>query len=170
MYKFNTVFTKDLANSQLISERRFNAPLALVWKAFTDAKLLDKWWAPLPWKTVTKSQDFKEGGRWLYYMQGPEGEQHWCLMDYLKIDHEVMFSGEDAFCDQDGNINAAMPRTTLHIYFYFDDASKTTKVKSVGQYPSAQDVETIVEMGVVEGSSMAHQNLDELLEALQQQA
>lgn len=164
MYKFNTVFTKDLANSQLISERRFNAPLALVWQAFTDAKLLDKWWAPLPWKTVTKSQDFSEGGRWLYYMQGPEGEQHWCLMDYLKIDHEVMFSGEDAFCDADGNISPEMPRTTLHIYFTTD--GQTTKVKSVGQYASADDVEKIVEMGVVEGSSMAHQNLDDLLAEL----
>ncbi|MFD2144274.1 SRPBCC domain-containing protein [Mucilaginibacter antarcticus] len=67
-----TEITEDLANKKLNVTRTFNAPIDQVWKAWTDDTLLDKWWAPRPWKAETKSMNFTEGGTWLYSMVGPE--------------------------------------------------------------------------------------------------
>ncbi len=65
-----TTISKDAANKKLIVVREFDAPLEQVWKAWTDKDILDKWWAPKPWKAKTKSMDFREGGAWLYSMGG----------------------------------------------------------------------------------------------------
>ncbi len=61
-----TTFTKDVANNKMFITREFAGTVEDVWKAWTDPKLLDQWWAPKPWKAETKSMDFREGGRWVY--------------------------------------------------------------------------------------------------------
>ena len=104
-----TVYTKDVANNKMSVVREFDAPLEKVWKAWTESKFLDQWWAPKPWKAVTQSMDFREGGTWLYYMQGPEGERHYCRNDYNTIVPNKVFTGIDAFCDENGNINKDFP-------------------------------------------------------------
>ena len=57
--------------SQLTVTRTFDAPIDLVWRAWTEAELLDQWWAPSPWKSKTKTMDFSENGKRLYAMCGP---------------------------------------------------------------------------------------------------
>src|SRR5688572_9933862 len=80
--------------------REFAADLPLVWDAWTKPELLDQWWAPKPWRTETKSMDFREGGFWLYAMKGPENETHWSRDDFESIQHLKSFSGLDTFCDE----------------------------------------------------------------------
>ncbi len=63
------------SGKELIVTRIFDAPVNKVWHAWTDSAELDKWWAPKPWKAVTKQFNFSEGGHWLYAMQGPDGEK-----------------------------------------------------------------------------------------------
>lgn len=67
-------FSIDKKNRKISVEREYNAPVDRVWSAWTERP--DKWWAPKPWKARTKGMDFREGGYWLYAMQGPEGEEH----------------------------------------------------------------------------------------------
>ena len=100
-----TRVTKDPAKNKLVVTRDFDAPVAQVWKAWTDSKILDQWWAPKPWKAETKSMDFRDGGNWIYAMKGPEGEAQWCRADFEKIVPQKSYTGTDAFCDEKGNIN-----------------------------------------------------------------
>jgi uncharacterized protein YndB with AHSA1/START domain len=51
--------TKDFKNKQLTIEKRFSAPRAKVWKAFTDDALLIQWWGPKTWPASSKSFDFR---------------------------------------------------------------------------------------------------------------
>ena len=68
-----TTISKDAAARQLTVVREFQAPVEQVWKAWTEPSLLDEWWAPRPWKAITKRMDFQPGGTWLYVMAGPNG-------------------------------------------------------------------------------------------------
>src|SRR5688572_16978462 len=97
-------FTVDKENKMINVERDFNAPVDKVWAAWTQKEILDKWWAPKPWKAETKEMDFREGGHWLYAMVGPDGSKHWARADYKSIDAPGSFSVEDAFCDENGKI------------------------------------------------------------------
>ena len=156
-----TIYTKDQSNKKLKVVREFDAPVENVWRAWTEKELLDQWWAPRPWKAVTTKMDFREGGRWLYYMQGPEGERHHCCVDYKTIIPNKRFTGDDAFCDENGKINTEFP--TMHWIVDFKPAGSATRVEVEVEFDSEADLEKIVEMGFKEGFAAAHNNLDEVL-------
>jgi PhnB protein len=156
-------FTVDKENNDILVERSFNGPLELVWSAWTEADILDQWWAPKPYKAVTKSQDFKEGGQWLYYMLGPTGDKHWCLFDYEHIEPKVRFSGIDAFCDAEGVPNNTKPRVRWSSAF--EAQEDTTLVRMHLDFERLEDLETIISMGFKEGFTAGLENLDAYLEA-----
>jgi uncharacterized protein YndB with AHSA1/START domain len=156
-----TIYTKDLTNKKIKVEREFDAPVDQVWKAWTDSEILDQWWAPKPWKANTISMDFKSGGRWLYYMQGPDGSRHYCILDYKSISPKKNIIAEDAFTDDKGNINKEFP--SMHWENEFKPVGSQTKVVIDITFASEADLEKIIEMGFKEGFAAAHRNLDELL-------
>ena len=156
-----TIYKKDLDNKKIYVTREFDAPVEKVWRAWTEATLLDQWWAPRPWKAVTISMDFKKGGKWLYYMEGPDASRHYCMVGYERIDPNKGFEGLDAFCDEKGNINNEFPRMNWKVDF--KKANSATKVDVEISFDSVESLEKIIEMGFKEGFAMAHNNLDELL-------
>jgi len=156
-----TTITKDAANKKLIVVREFDGTPEQVWKAWTQSELLDHWWAPKPWKARTKEMDFREGGFWLYYMEGPDGEKQWCRADYKSVDPGKSFSLVDAFCDEEGNPTNELPN--MHWQNEFSETETGTKVTVEITFKSEADLEKILEMGFKEGFTMAHGNLDELL-------
>jgi uncharacterized glyoxalase superfamily protein PhnB/uncharacterized protein YndB with AHSA1/START domain len=156
-------FTINKENNTVNVKREFAANVDLVWEAWTNPKILDLWWAPKPWKTETVSMDFREGGTWLYYMAGPEGDRHYCKNDYQKIDIQKSFTGLDAFCDENGNVNQDMPRTLWTNDF--SQAGDKTLVSIVAQYKSLDDLEKVIALGFKEGFTMAMENLDQYIEA-----
>ncbi len=154
-------FTVDKGSNTVNVKREFAANLDLVWNAWTKPELLDQWWAPKPYRTETKSMDFKEGGMWLYAMISPSSEKHWCKNDYHKIDWLKSFTGLDAFCDENGSVNQDMPRTIWTNVFSV--TGDKTLVTITAKYDSLADLEKIIELGFKEGFTMALGNLDELL-------
>ncbi len=156
-----TKFVKDAAKNSIHIERSFDAPLDAIWKAWTDSNLLDQWWAPLPYKAVTKSMNFSNGGQWLYYMLGPEGDKQYCKASYSAIDPMKSYEAVDAFCDENGEV--AEPFPDMHWKIFFHDRVGSTLVTIDIQFDSAEKMEKIIEMGFQEGFSMANGNLDELL-------
>ena len=156
-----TIFSKDEANKKIKVVREFDAPVERVWKAWTERELLDQWWAPKPWKANTQSMDFREGGTWLYYMEGPDGSRHYCRADYENIVSSKSYTALDAFCDDKGNITTDFPR--MHWKVLFNKSANGTKVEIEIIFDSEADMEKIIEMGFKEGFAAAHTNLDELL-------
>lgn len=157
---FNFIVNKE--NNTVNVEREFETNLDLVWDAWTKPEILDQWWAPKPYRTITKSMDFREGGTWLYYMLSPENDKHWCKNDYLKIDTKKSYSGLDAFCDENGVTNKDMPRTQWTNTF--TENANTTLVSIVATYESLADLEKIISLGFQEGFTMALENLDAYIE------
>lgn len=155
-------FTINKENNTVNVEREFSANLDLVWDAWTKPEILDQWWAPKPYKTVTKSMDFREGGMWLYYMISPENEKHWCKNDYQKIQPKKSYTGLDAFCDENGIVNKDMPRTQWTNTF--TESNNKTLVSIVATYESLDDLEKVIQMGFKEGFTMALKNLDQYIE------
>lgn len=157
-------FTVNKENHTVNVQREFAANLRLIWDAWTKPDILDKWWAPKPYRTETKSMDFREGGMWLYAMISPENKKHWCKNDYQKIEHQKSFSGLDAFCDENGATNKEMPRTLWTNTF--TENKGTTTVSIVAKYNNLTDLKKILELGFKEGFTLALGNLDELLVTL----
>lgn len=157
-------FVVDKANKTILIKREFAAERALVWDAYTQSELLDQWWAPKPWKSKTKKMDFREGGSWHYAMVGPEGEEHWALAKYQRINPKTNFTVKDSFADAEGNVNKLLPESTWNITF--SDHGKNTLVKNHLSYDTLEQLEEVIKMGFKEGLTMAMENLDSLLASM----
>jgi uncharacterized protein YndB with AHSA1/START domain len=158
-----TRISKDLDQRTLTVERVFDAPLDRVWRAYTDPELLEQWWAPLPWKTETLRMQFAVGGDWFYAMNGPDGERQCCRMDFLDIQPGKSFTSDDFFTDANGEINLEMPKQKFTTTFTAE--ANATRVIVVADYERVEDLETVIEMGIEQGITLAQDQLAALLAA-----
>lgn len=154
-------FSVDRKSKKIKVKRDFDAPIDMVWSAWTESVLLDQWWAPKPWKVKTKFIDFNEGGFWLYAMISPEGEKHWSRADFKEINHMKKISLLEQFCDEDGNINHDLPKSLWENLFV--ENKKATSVRIDISFDKLSDLEKMIEMGFEEGFRSALRNLDGIL-------
>jgi uncharacterized protein YndB with AHSA1/START domain len=154
-------FIANKENNTLTIRREFAAKRQLVWDAYTKSELLNQWFAPRPLTTKTKSMNFSEGGHWLYAMIEPTGTEYWGRMDYEKIKPIDYYTGLDAFCDAEGNLNADLPRA--HWKVTFTDKGEHAIVETVVTYKSLTDLETVINMGMEAGLTSTLERLDDLL-------
>lgn len=159
--KVETQIVKDLKNKEVTIRREFDAPLALVWKAWTESQLLDQWWAPKPWIAKTKSFSFKEGGSWLYAMMGPDGTSMWNFVEFSAVRKDQGFQAISTFCDENGKKNTDFP--TMHWKNKFSAMGSETLVEVEISFLNESDMEKIIAMGFEAGFTAALGNLDELL-------
>lgn len=96
----------DLSNSvpDLEVEREFNAPLEVVWKAWTNAQQFKKWWGPKDFSCPYAKMDFRTGGTYHNCMRSPEGDNYWGTGVYKEIIpmRKIVFT--DSFADDLGNV------------------------------------------------------------------
>ena len=161
-------FSVNKENKTITVKREFAAELPLVWDAYTKSEILDQWWAPKPWKSRTKTMDFREGGYWHYAMVGPEGEEHWALANYKTIDPKKRFTALDGFADAEGVVNTEMPQSKWEVSF--TPKEEVTLVENLITFDDLAQLETTIQMGFKEGLTMAMEGLDALLAAQKQEA
>src|SRR5688572_30493208 len=155
-------FTVDKAAKTVFIQREFDAPLSLVWDAFTKPEILDQWVAPKPWLSKTKYMDFKVGGRRFYAMVGPEGQERWAIQKYTSITPKTNFKMYNAFADKDEN--PELPGSEWE--YNFSEQNGVTKVSIIIKNELLARMEKLIEMGFVEGFKMSMDNLEKLLTTL----
>jgi PhnB protein len=157
-------FTVDKDNLAVKVERAFDAPVDLVWTAWTESALLDQWWGPKPYHVETKSMDFSEGGKWLYAMVSPQGEKHWGSQTFSQIAPRKSYTFRSLFCDENGVV---APTTTGSTWANSFVASKgITLVTNDIRCDSLAHLEAQMKMGFKEGFSTGLGQLEELLARL----
>jgi uncharacterized protein YndB with AHSA1/START domain len=157
-------FTIDKTTNTVSVNRAFVAGLSQVWDAFTKQEILDRWWAPKPWTSRTKSMDFKVGGRRFYAMVSPEGQEHWSIEEYTAISPTTNFKLFFAFTDKDENINDKAPSSNWDLSF--NEQNGKTSVSIVIKFKTLADLEQHIQMGFKEGFTMALNELEKLLKNL----
>jgi len=155
-------FIVDKEKHTVFVNREFDAEQPLVWDAFTNQEILDKWWAPQPYKSKTKYMDFKVGGRRFYAMVSPEGDEHWSIQDYTSISPKTNFKFMSAFSDSDEN--PRLPGSNWDLSF--SEQKGITRVDIAIHNKSLERMEQMIEMGFKEGFTMTLNYLAELLESL----
>jgi len=157
-------FTVDKAAKTVFITREFDAPLSLVWDAYTKQELLDQWWAPKPWTSKTKFMNFEVGGRRFFAMVSPEGQERWLIQKFTSISPKTNFKMWNAFADKDEN--PELPGSEWD--FNFSEQNGKTKVSISIYNESLARLEKMIELGFEEGYSMALKNLEDLLATLSQ--
>jgi uncharacterized protein YndB with AHSA1/START domain len=159
-------FKVDKATSTIYVTREFAADLDLVWDAFTNAEILDKWMGPKPYRVQTKVMDFRVGGRWLYAMVTPENvPAGYSLAEFVEIQPKSGFTTKNSFVDENGNHVDSGFTFSITKNSFKAEGEKTT-VQIVKKMQSLAQLEKFIEMGYEKGTAAGMKNLDEYLLSL----
>jgi len=155
----------------LVLERDFNAPRDLVYSMFKEPEHLKFWWGPSGWELPVCDIDFRPGGRWHYCMKCVDpsqgdfyGMESWGLGVYQAISEPESILYVDYFSDAEGNKNAELPATDVTLSFI--DLGGKTRLINRGEYVSAEALQTVVDMGMLQGISETWDRLEKRLEEL----
>jgi uncharacterized protein YndB with AHSA1/START domain len=66
--------------------RVYDAPVELVWDAWTDPAQVARWWGPRGFTLTTHGKDLRPGGTWRYTMHGPDGTDYPNVTHYLEVE------------------------------------------------------------------------------------
>ena len=97
--------TENAANEteRMVVTRIFDAPREMVWKAWTEPEFVMQWWGPKGFTAPVCKMDFRVGGKFLYCMRSPDGQEFWNGGEYHEIVlHEKIVSSM-YFSDPEGN-------------------------------------------------------------------
>lgn len=142
----------------------FAAPVERLWEAFTEPRQLERFWGPPGYPATFTEFDLAVGGRARYHMTSPKGEEYHGVWEFLEIDDPRTFTALDSFADENGRVLADLP--TSRMVFTFDQTPTGSRLVNTTHFDSAEALEKVVAMGAVEGSTMAINQLDRVLEGL----
>lgn len=154
----------DLDALTLTITADFAAPVERVWEVYADPRQLERVWGPPGYPATFVDHELAPGGRMNYFMTSPEGDKYYAYWDVTAVEQPSSFSFRDGFAlDEDFTPNPDMP-VAANTYD-FTTTDEGTRATFVGTYATAEALQKVLDMGVVEGSALAINQIDDLLAA-----
>ncbi|MQA00794.1 MAG: SRPBCC domain-containing protein [Dehalococcoidia bacterium] len=151
----------QVGERELVVTRTFNAPRALVWKAWTEPERIKQWWGPDGFTTIVPTIDVRPGGVWHYCMQSSEWGDAWGKATYREVVEPERLVYIDAFSDEAGNTAEGMP--VSEVTLTFEEQDGRTLMTSRTLFASAEERQKVIEMGMEQGLSQTLDHLEEFL-------
>lgn len=152
----------DLDALTLTITADFAAPVERVWEVYADPRQLERVWGPPGYPATFVDHELAPGGRMTYFMTSPEGEKYYSYWDVTDVHRPSGFDFRDGFAlDETFAPNPELPEAANSYSFTATDSG--TRATYVGTYASAEDLQKVLDMGAVEGSSLAINQIDDLL-------
>lgn len=155
----------------LVLERTLNAPLDLVWEAYTKPEHLKRWFAPRPYEITEIELDLKPGGIFRIRMVGPDNFDtgHGTPGCVLEVIDKRKLSWTSALGpgyrpNEMGEGCESFPMTA--IVTFADAGDGKTAYKAVALHRNEADRETHEKMGFHDGWGTVAKQLEELAREL----
>lgn len=163
-----TDISTDAENLTMTLTADFAAPVERLWRAHTDPRQLERFWGPPGWPATFTEFDLSVGNHARYHMTSPQGEASRGAWEFVAIDAPRSFEVLDSFVDEDGQPLEGFP--AMRMTFSFEATDAGSRLTNVTHFTSLEALEQVIEMGAVEGSRMAINQLDAVLQDLREYA
>ncbi|WP_124981308.1 SRPBCC family protein [Nonlabens xiamenensis] len=145
---------KAMTDRTLTIEKIFDAPVKLVWNAWTTPEQIVKWWAPPGMEVKVLQHEFKEGGSWKYAMPMPDGSEFISAGVYQEIiEMKKIVTTADFKPMTEG----------VELHVLFEDLGKQTKFSFSVIHATADYCQQQKEMGFYNGWGSAFDRLEKSL-------
>lgn len=153
-----TILIANPGVQEIIIKRTFDAPRALVFRAFTDAMLIPQWWGPQKYTTAIDKLEVRDGGSWRFVQRDEEGNK----FAFRGVFHEVRSPERIIqtfeFEPMPGHIEMQIAR--------FDEREGKTDFCAKSVYLSVEDRDGMLSAGMETGMNEGYVRLDALLERM----
>jgi uncharacterized protein YndB with AHSA1/START domain len=146
---------------EILVTREFDAPRELVFKAYTDPKLVPQWWGPRRLSTRVDKMDVRPGGQWRFINRDAEGNEY----AFHGVYHEILAPERiiDTF-EFEG-----LPETghvTLETMKLEELPGGRTRLTTQSVYQSVADRDGTLQSGMEDGMNETYDRLAELMKKM----
>ena len=156
-----TSVEKDLDQLTITIVADFAAPLRRLWDAYADPRQIERFWGPPSYPATFLRHDAAAGGRSIYKMTGPEGDEHYGCWDWTAAEAPISFEVVDRFADETGAPNTELPATRMD--FAFTATADGSRLTTTSHFDSLEQMEQLLEMQMLEGTKEAMSQIDAVL-------
>ena len=130
--------TATASDNEIQLTRVYDAPVKLVWDAWTDLAQVAQWWGPRGFTITTHSKDLRPGGSWHYTMHGPDGTDYPNFARYhvvepqarLVYDHGASSADAKPLFRVTATFREVNGKTELDMRMAFDSAEEAQKTRA----------------------------------------
>lgn len=142
------------ADDQILIEREFAAPAAMVWRAITEPDLVRRWWHANRGEITGCEIDLRVGGKWRYAMRPFSGAQEFAFYgEFLEIVPNRKIIQTETF--EPFPDDAAMNTMTL------TEHDGITRLRTLVQHQTAQARDMHINSGMEAGMQEAFDLLEQ---------
>ena len=139
-------------------EREFDAPAALVHRAYIEPELVKQWLGPRKYEMVIERWDARDGGGYRYFHRNEDGSH-----GFRGVFHSMAIDNLVQTFEYDG----APGHVSLDTQKIEDLPGGRSRMTSHSVFLSVADRDAMVEAGMGSGVEEGYERLDELLPTLQ---
>lgn len=152
-----TTFTANREQREIVMIREFNAPRELVYKTYTDPKLVPQWWG-MAGTTIVDKMDVRPGGEWRYIQRDGEGNEYAFRGVYKEVVPPEVLAYTFEF--------ELMPGKVLVETIRFEEVGEKTRLTSTSVFDTLEDLEGFLQTGAEYGANATWNKLAEVIEGL----
>jgi uncharacterized protein YndB with AHSA1/START domain len=138
--------------------REFDAPVELLYRAYTEPALLKQWLGPRKYEMIVDEYDLRDGGRWRYIHRGADGDEH----AFHGVFHgpQTIDGMLQTFEYEGAPGHVSLDRLT------FEERGGRTVVRTHSTFESVEARDAMVEAGMASGVNEGFERLDALLASM----
>ena len=152
--KLNITTPSDL---EIQMTHTFNAPRELVFRAFTEADLIERWWGPRRYTTKVDKLELHPGGKWRFLNIGQDGE-----FAFRGEFREIVPPEKVVWTFEWEGLPGHVSVETMVL----EERNGQTIVTATSLYDSKEDRDGMLNSGMEEGAAESYERLEELLPTL----
>jgi uncharacterized protein YndB with AHSA1/START domain len=159
MTQFGTSMERT-SDRELVWNRSFRAPAAIVFDAYTKPEYVRRWWAPKS-RGVTMVQcdaELRAGGGYRYVLGRGDTERFAFFGKYLEIDRPARLVYTQTF--------EPFPDAEAVVTVSFEERDGVTTLVAHERYPSKETLELVIASGMEDGARDGFDQLAELVVSL----
>jgi len=150
------------SDEQILIEREFDAPKALVYTAWTTPELVKQWWNAKRGEVTVAEIDLRVGGTWRYVMVVPDGTEVGFHGEYREIVPEERIVSTEVY----EGVPEGVPNEGTLNTLTLTEADGRTTLSVLVQAPSKEIRDMIVDSGMEAGMQDAMDLLEQVARSL----
>ena len=149
------------ADNQILITREFAAPRANVWRAYTEPKLIKRWWAGQKGTVTSAEVDLRVGGRWRYVMTANGGFEVAFHGEFREIEAPERLVNTEVFEGVPApDENASLCTVTL------TEKDGRTWFELLATYPDRDIRDAVIDSGMESGMQESYDALEQVAVSL----
>jgi uncharacterized protein YndB with AHSA1/START domain len=160
-----------MIDTDLVLERTLDAPIDLVWEAYTNPEHMKRWFAPKPYEVTEMELDLRPGGVFRLRMVGPDGFDTGhgipgCVLEVVEREKLVWTNAlSPGYRPNDvGEGCDSFPFTA--VVTFGDTGDGKTAYRAVALHKNVADRDTHANMGFEQGWGTVATQLEEFAQSL----